>query len=150
MLVRESMTKDVELGSPGMTLMEAARKMRDGDFGVLPIGENDRLVGLVTDRDIVVRGIAEGRDPEDTEVREVMSTEVLYCYEDQSLDEVLDNLSDNQIRRLPVLNRQKRLVGILSLGDIAQYGNNSGRTEETLSRISEPPGNNDRTGANLH
>ena len=137
MLVKECMTQQVEIGSPDMTLQEAAQKMRDGDFGVLPIGENDRIVGMLTDRDITIRGTAEGRDPRNVNVREVMSGNILYCYEDQTLDDVAQNLGDNQVRRLPVLNRQKRLVGILSLGDLAQSEERPEQVEQALSRISE-------------
>ena len=131
------MTKKVELGNPNMTLFEAAQKMRDGDYGILPIGENDRLIGIITDRDIAVRGVAEGYDPKKINVRDVMSERVLYCYEDQSLDEVAQNLGENRIRRLPVLNRQKRLVGILSLGDLAQANLNPKQLEETLIHVTQ-------------
>lgn len=141
MLVRDCMTKQVELGRPDMTLREAAQKMRDGDFGLLPIGENDRLVGMITDRDITVRGTAEGKDPEAVPVRELMSKSVLYCYEDQSLDEVTKNLGDQQVRRFPVLNREKRLVGILSLADVALANVKPEEVEDALSRISRPTNN---------
>jgi CBS domain-containing protein len=141
MLVKECMTQQVELGRPDMTLREAARKMRDGDFGILPIAENDRLVGMITDRDITVRGTAEGKDPEEVLVSELMSKQVLYCYEDQSVEEVSENLGENQVRRLPVLNRQKRLVGILSLGDLAQSSAKPEKVEEALSRISQQGSN---------
>ncbi len=137
MLVKECMTNQVEIGHPDMTLQEAAQKMRDGDFGLLPFGENDRLVGMITDRDITIRGTAEGKDPTKTMAREIMTPNVLYCYDDQTLDEVSQNLGDNQIRRLPVLNRQKRLIGILSLGDMAQSDAESEKVEEALSRISK-------------
>ena len=115
MFVKQCMTTEVELGSPEMTLQKAAQKMRDGNFGSLPIEENDRLVGMVTDRDITVRAVAEGKDPTKAAVWEIMSKKVLYCFEDQTLEDVAKNLGTNQIRRLPVLNRNKRLVGILSL-----------------------------------
>lgn len=141
MLVKECMTKQVNLGTPDMTLLEAAKVMRDGDFGVLPIEENDRLIGMLTDRDLTIRGIAEGKDPEAVKVREIMTPNVLYCYEDQTLDEVAENLGDNQVRRLPVMNRQKRLVGILSLGDLAQSLEHPDNIEETLTRISKPNNN---------
>ena len=137
MLVKEYMTQQVEIGRPDMTLQEAAQKMRDGDFGVLPIAEHDRIVGMITDRDITIRGTAEGKDPRSVQVREVMSGNILYCYEDQTLDDVAQNLGDNQFRRLPVLNRQKRLVGILSLGDLAQSDDRPEQVEQALSRISE-------------
>lgn len=137
MIVKECMTKQVELGRPDMTLQEVAQKMRDGDYGVLPLGEHDRIVGMITDRDITVRGIAEGKDPKKVEAREIMSTNILYCYEDQTIDEVTQNLGENQIRRVPVLNRQKRLVGILSLGDLAQTNETPQKVEEALNRISQ-------------
>jgi CBS domain-containing protein len=136
MLVKECMTKQVELGSPDMTLQEVAQKMRAGDFGALPIAENDRLVGMITDRDITIRGTADGKDPQKARARELMTPNVLYCFEDESLEEVSRNLGDNQIRRLPVLDRQKRLVGVLSLGDLAQSEEMSQMAEEALSRIS--------------
>jgi len=137
MLAKECMTKTVELGSPHMSLLEASQIMRDGDFGVLPIGENDRLMGMITDRDIVVRAVAEGKDPKNVPVREIMSPKVLYCYEDQTLEEIAQNLGDNQIRRLPVLNRQKRLVGILSLSDLALADADPEKIENALSRIAK-------------
>lgn len=136
MLVKESMTKQVELGDPSMSICDAAMKMRDGDFGALPIGENDRLIGMITDRDIAVRAVAEGKDPESTKVSEVMTKQILYCYEDQEVDEVAANLGDQQVRRLPVLNRDKRLVGILSLGDLAKNKAAPHQVEDALSRIS--------------
>lgn len=141
MKVSECMTKHVELGTPDMTLFEAAKKMRDGDFGILPIQKNDRLVGMLTDRDLVVRGIAEGLNPKEIKVQTVMTPNVLYCFEDQALEEVAENLGDNQVRRLPVLNREKRLVGILSLGDLAQSLEHPDNIEETLTRISKPSSN---------
>jgi CBS domain-containing protein len=137
MIVKKCMSTKVSLGRPDMTLFEAAKQMRDGDFGFLPIEKNDRLVGILTDRDIAIRGVAEGYDPNKVRVNEIMSEKVLYCYEDQSLDEVAQNLAENRIRRLPVLNRQKRLVGILSLGDLAQAHLNPEQLEATMSRVSK-------------
>jgi CBS domain-containing protein len=138
MLVKECMTKNVRVISPNKTICDAAQEMRDGDFGSLPVGENDRLIGVITDRDIAVRAVAEGKSPNDTEIREVMSEGVLYCFEDQSITEVTRNMGDKQVRRLPVLNREKRLVGILSLGDVAQKDNTKDEAEEALSQISGP------------
>ena len=120
MKVRVCMTKNVKVGWPSMSLNDAAELMKEGDFGSLPIGDNDRLVGMITDRDIVVRAVSERRDPLKTEVGEVMSKKILYCYDDEDVEAVAHNLGTNQVRRLPVLNRHKRLVGILSLGDIVQ------------------------------
>lgn len=138
MLVKECMTEHVELGDPEMSVCDAAKKMRDGDFGVLPIKENDKLVGMLTDRDIVVRAIAVGLNPEETIVREIMTPNVLYCFDDQTLEEVSENLGRNQVQRLPVLNRQKRLVGILSLGDLAQSIEHPDNIEEALTQIKKP------------
>jgi CBS domain-containing protein len=135
MLAKECMTKSVALGKPSMTILEAAQKMRDGNFGILPIEENDRLVGMITDRDIAVRGVAEGKDPKQAKVRDIMSSKVLYCYEDQNLDEIAENLGDNQVRRLPVLNRQKKLVGILSLSDIAKSHLDPEKLGSTLNKL---------------
>jgi len=137
MLVKECMTKNVKLGNPSMSMYEAAQKMRDGHFGILPIEENDRLVGMVTDRDIAVRGVAEGKDPQKIKVRDIMSEKVLYCYEDQSLEEIAQNLAENQVWRLPVLNRKKRLVGILSLADMAKSHLDPNTLESALCDLSK-------------
>ncbi len=133
MFVRDCMTKDVELAHPDMSIRVAAQKMRDGDFGLVPIGENDRLVGTITDRDIAIRAVAEGL-PAETKIREVMSEGILYCYEDQSLEEIAGKMGEHRVRRMPVLNRQKRMVGIVSLGDIAT--SSPDRAEDPLSQIS--------------
>jgi CBS domain-containing protein len=118
MQIREIMSRDVELLGPDDTIQEAARRMRDEDIGSLPVAENDRLVGYVTDRDIVVRGLADARGA-DQKVREVMTERVLYCFDDERVEDVAANMAKNQVRRLPVLTREKRLVGIVALGDIA-------------------------------
>lgn len=137
MLVQDCMSKYVELGRPDMTIKEVACLMRDGDYGFLPIQENDRLIGTITDRDITIRAVAGGLSPDTTKVFEVMSKKVLYCFEDQTLEEVTRNLGDNQVRRLPVLNREKRLVGVLSLGDIAQTDFSPVQFEDAVSRITQ-------------
>jgi CBS domain-containing protein len=134
MLVQECMTKNVELTDPNATIRAAAEKMRDGDFGMLPIGENDRLVGTITDRDITIRAVAEGLDPESAKVRDVMSSRVLYCFEDQDAKDVARNMGMNQVRRLPVLNREKRLVGIVSLGDLTVAPDTVGEALKDISR----------------
>src|SRR4051794_1133734 len=118
MRVVDAMTRDVRVANPDQNLIDAARMMAECDAGVLPVGENDRLVGMITDRDIVIRALAQGKTV-DTKVREVMSGEVKYCFEEDDVDEVARNMGDLQMRRLPVLNKDKRLTGILSLGDIA-------------------------------
>jgi CBS domain-containing protein len=114
------MTREVRVASPGQSIREVAKIMAEIDAGAMPVGDNDRLVGMITDRDIAIRAVAQGKGP-DTPVRDVMSTEqVLYCYEDEELDHVAKNMSEQQVRRLPVVNREKRLVGIVSLGNLAQ------------------------------
>ncbi|MPR12743.1 CBS domain-containing protein, partial [Microvirga tunisiensis] len=118
MRVAEVMTRDVRLIEPNQTIRDAARLMAEMDAGIMPVREGDRLVGMITDRDIAVRAVAQGRGP-DTPVREVMTDEVKYCYEDDDTNDVARNMADIQVRRLPVLTREKRLVGIISLGDLA-------------------------------
>ena len=138
MKVREAMTTNVRIANPEQSIREAAGLMADIDAGSLPVGENDRLVGMITDRDIAVRAVAMGRSP-DTKVRDVMSKEVLYCFEDEDLDDVARNMGDAKVRRLPVLNRDKRLVGIVSFGDLAL--NEDAKTAgKTIADISEHGG----------
>jgi len=136
MLISEVMTRDVELVAPDTPLAAVARKMRDRDIGALPVGNNDRLIGIVTYRDIVVNAVAADLDPAKTTAREVMSPKVLYCFEDQTVDEVLANMGSVQVRRLPVVNRHKKLVGIVSLGDLAKWGP-SRKSGDALKGISE-------------
>ena len=120
MRVSEAMTREVRIATPGQSIREVAKIMAEIDAGAMPVGENDRLVGMITDRDIAIRAVAQGKGP-DTPVRDVMTTEqVLYCYEDEELDHVAKNMGSQQVRRLPVVNRDKRLVGIVSFGDVAQ------------------------------
>ena len=137
MKVREAMTRDVRLVKPDQPIREAAKLMGELDIGALPVEENDRLVGMITDRDIAVRAVAAGRGA-DTPIRDVMSGEIKYCYEDQTVDEVTQNMGELRIRRLPVLNRDKRLVGIISLGDLAVRNADDRLSGETLERVSEP------------
>ena len=137
MKIKEAMTTNVRIAKPDQTIREAAQAMAEVDSGVLPVGENDRLIGMITDRDIAVRGVGEGKGPE-TSVREVMTDHVDYCFEDQDVEEVTKNMASIKVRRLPVLNRDKRLVGIISLGDIAQSG--EARTDQALGKISRPGG----------
>jgi len=119
MKVRDIMTREVKIVSPADVLQSAAQLMEKNDFGMVPVGENDRLVGMLSDRDITVRGVARGLAPDRATVRDVMTTDVKYVYDDESVDDVSRNMSELQVRRLPVLNREKRLVGIVSLGDLA-------------------------------
>lgn len=118
MKVREVMTQNVSLISPSDTIGDAAKLMSELDAGFLPVAESDRLVGIITDRDIAVRAVATGCGSE-TPVGAVMSNGICYCFDDQDLDEVAVNMANIQVRRLPVMDRDKKLVGILSLGDIA-------------------------------
>ena len=117
--VADVMEREVRLANPDDNVQQAARMMREADVGVLPVGEGDRLIGMVSDRDIAMRVAAEGRDPARTKVRDVMSPDVRYVYEDEDLEHVAENMAEQQVRRLPVMNRDKRLIGIVSLGDIA-------------------------------
>jgi CBS domain-containing protein len=117
--VREVMSPHVKIASPEDTLKRAAQMMEELDCGVLPVGENDRLVGMLTDRDIAIRGVARGKSPNKCKVREVMSSEIKYVYDNETVQDAVRNMSTLQVRRLPVLNREKRLVGIVSLGDLA-------------------------------
>ena len=142
MKISEVMTRDVRVASPDETIQEAAQVMKGFDIGVLPVGQQNRLAGMITDRDIAVRGVAEGRAP-DAKVRDVMSTEVKYCFDDQDLDEVTRNMGDIQVRRLPVVDRKKRLVGILSLGDVAVTDDD--KAGDALARISQPGGEHSQT-----
>lgn len=140
MQVRECMSKDVRIASPGWSIRDAAKAMKEIDAGFLPVGENDRLVGMVTDRDIAIRAIADGKGP-DTKVRDVMTDEVIYCFEDDDLDSVSTRMADRKVRRLPVLNRDKRLVGVVSLGDLSQSPDDDGRRgAAALGGVSTPGG----------
>ncbi|TXH36135.1 MAG: CBS domain-containing protein [Rhodospirillaceae bacterium] len=137
MNIQECMSKDVKIASPDQSIRDAAQTMKEIDAGFLPVGENDRLVGMITDRDIALRGVGAGKGP-DTPIRDVMSKEVLYCFEDESIETVSQKMAKQQVRRMPVLNRDKRLVGIISLGDISQQDGSG--CAEALSSISSPGG----------
>jgi CBS domain-containing protein len=135
MKVNDVMTREVKLVSPEQTIREAAHLMAEIDAGAIPVGEHDRLIGMITDRDIAIRAVAEGKSP-DTKVRDVMSKEMLYCFDNQDVEDVARNMGKNQVRRLPVLNQDKRLVGILSLGDLAlkEEATTVGRTVAKVSQ----------------
>lgn len=113
-------------------------RMKSCDFGALPVCSNDRLIGMITDRDIAVRAVADGRDPNYTQVDGTMSEQLVYCFEDQDVSEAAKLMEENQIRRLPILDRNKRLVGIISLGDIATRVHDEQLCGEVLERVSEP------------
>lgn len=130
MKVKDIMQTDVSLVRPTTSLREAAELMRDCQCGYLPIGADDRLTGAVTDRDIVIRGLAEGRDAESTPVQEVMTSQIIYCFEDDDVRDAAEKMKEQQIRRLAVLNADKRLRGIITLGDIAPVSKDKKLTGE--------------------
>ena len=144
MRVSECMTREVQLADPNDTIADAAKAMARLDAGVLPVSENDRLVGMITDRDIAVRGVAMGKGPE-AKVADVMNAEVKYCFDDQEIGEVLRNMGELQLRRMPVLNHDKRLVGIISLGDMAMANDQAQLTGDALCDISRPGGQHSQT-----
>jgi CBS domain-containing protein len=137
MKIAELMTKDVRVTSPDQTLREAARLMSEEDVGILPVAEDDRLVGVITDRDIAIRAVAEGKGPR-TKVRQVMTNQVRYCFQDEDVDHVSRNMANIQMRRLPVMDRDKRLVGIVSLGDLATEQTSAPHAQQALSGVSQP------------
>jgi CBS domain-containing protein len=138
MKVNEIITRNPEVIRPDVVLVDAAQKMKSLDIGMLPVCDGDRLVGMITDRDITVLGVAQGCDPKTTRVREVMSPEVIYCFDDEDVKDVARTMEEKQVRRLPVLNREKRLVGIVSLGDLAVRAGKEKLASEVLERVSEP------------
>lgn len=135
--LKELMSRDVKVVGPDMTIGEAAQKMRDGDFGMMPVGENDRMIGTISDRDIAIRAVAEGKDA-GTKVRDVMSAGIAWAYEDDSVEQAVAVMSKHQVRRLPVVNRDKRLVGIVALGDFAVEKSEIRPAAEALAEISKP------------
>jgi len=134
MKISNCMTRNVRLCGPNDTIQDAARTMKEVDTGLLPVCENDRLIGTLTERDIVVRALAPGM-PQDTPVREVMSKGVKYCFESDELADVAEQMGEEKLRRMLVLNKEKRLVGIVSLGDIAKYEHSHGGA--ALSKIAK-------------
>lgn len=134
MRVSEAMTRNVRVVNPNHSICDVAKIMADADIGAIPVGENDRLVGMITDRDIVIRAVAQGKI--DTKVRDVMTEDVKYCFEDEELSDVAQNMADIQVRRLPVVNRDKRLVGIVALADVAT-NEDPQSAGEAISGISE-------------
>src|SRR4051812_15466218 len=138
MLLRDIMTHNIEVVSPGETLEQAARKMADLDVGPMPVCEGNRVVGMLTDRDITVRATAFGCDPKTTLVSDTMSHDIISCFEDQEVREAAGLMKEKQIRRLLVLNRANDLVGIVSLGDLANEAGDQGQPGEVLKKVSEP------------
>jgi CBS domain-containing protein len=141
MHISDVMSKSVDLSTPDMKLREAALKMREDNVGALPVGENDRLIGMVTDRDIAVRGAVGDRPLDSVNVREVMSEKIYYCFEDEDLARAAELMAEHQVQRLPVLNRDKRLVGIIALADLARSGSEGeAAATKALVGISQPTG----------
>src|SRR3954470_9668040 len=138
MIVKDMMTHNIEVVSPGDTLEQAARKMEELDVGPLPVCEGKRVVGMLTDRDITVRATAAGCDPKETLVSDTMSQDVICCYEDQDVQEAARLMKEKQVRRLLVMNRADELVGIVSLGDLATEAGDQGQSGEVLKKVSEP------------
>jgi CBS domain-containing protein len=137
MKLKEIMTPVVERVPKDASIQEVAKKMKEIDVGMIPVYDGDRLMGMVTDRDIVLRVVAEGRDPAKTPAHAMMTPEVIYSFEDQTIEEAAEIMEKHQIRRLIVLNRDKRLVGIVSLGDLATHRQSKKAAGEALSEISK-------------
>jgi CBS domain-containing protein len=145
--ISEVMTRDVEIARPDDTIRTAAKMMADLGVGVLPVGEGDRLAGMITDRDVTVRAVACGLDPDRATLREVMTAEVRYCFEDEAIEEAARRMGEAGVRRLPVLNRAKRLVGIVSLGDVSIADRSgAGGAAGALRNVSRAPAD-ERQGA---
>lgn len=138
MQIREIMTRQVELVNPNTPLQDAARMMRDANIGFLPVGENDRLVGTLTDRDIAVRAVAEGKDVKTAKVADAMTPDLAFAFDDQDSSEAAQIMAEKQIRRLPILNRDKRLVGVVALGDLATKTGDDDVVGQTVQDVSEP------------
>jgi CBS domain-containing protein len=139
MKAKDAMHPGVTWVEPDTPVSELARLMRDGDIGSIPIGENDRLVGMVTDRDIVCKGLADGRDVESLTARDVMTGPIVYCRADEDIDDAVRIMEDHQIRRLPVIDEDKRMVGMLSMGDIADCASRDLTAEVTRAVADHHP-----------
>jgi CBS domain-containing protein len=148
MKVSEVMTRNVRIANADETIQAAARIMAEIDAGVVPVGKDGKLVGMLTDWDIAIRAVVQGMGP-GSKVGDVMSAEVKYCFEDEDLDHVCSNLGSQKIRRIPVLGRDKQLVGILSLGDVAVETGGDG-AGEALAAISRPGGAHSQSGTQPH
>jgi len=135
--LKDLMTKNVQIIAPDDTIKAAALQMQKGGFGMLPVAENDKLIGTISDRDIVIRAVAEGKEGA-TKVRDVMSVHVIWAFEDDSVATGVKLMSEHQIRRLPIVNAEKRLVGIVALGDFAVESADIATAGEALSEISKP------------
>ena len=136
--IKDIMSRNVEVVSAGASLRDAARKMKELDVGLIPVCDGDRLKGALTDRDITIRATADGRDPATTMVSEVMSTDLAYGLEDQEVEEAVSVMEARQIRRLPIVNKDKRLIGIVTLADIAVHYGDRDLSGEALEEVSAP------------
>jgi CBS domain-containing protein len=136
MRIQEVMSRSAKVIDPNTTIRDVAKRMRADNVGALPVGENDRLIGMVTDRDIVMRAVAEERPAGNTTVRQVMSDDVFYCFEDEDVEHAAQVMAERQVRRLPVLNRDKRLVGVVALADLGSKAADAGKI--ALRGVSEP------------
>jgi len=141
MKIADIMSSDVQIASPNDTIQAAAKMMEDADVGFLPVGEKDKLVGMITDRDIALRAVAQGKDPKETKVRDVMTDRVLYCSDSEDVENAADNMAELQIRRLPIVDEHKRLVGVVSIGDIA-FRHKATVAGEALESVCNPNGEN--------
>lgn len=137
MQAKELMSKKPEFLPPSATLKQAADQMRAHDYGFIPIGENDRLIGAVTDRDLAIKAVADGLDPNKKTIKEVMHKGIHFCFEEDSLEEVVQKMEKLQVRRLVVLNKDKRMTGIISLGDIATRSKNPELCSELTEAVSQ-------------
>jgi CBS domain-containing protein len=140
MKVHDVMTPEVIMVGPEASLAEAAQLMKQQDIGPLPVCENERVFGMVTDRDITVRAVAEGRDPHSTRVRDVMTPDLVCCFENDDIEEAARLMQETQLRRLLVIDDDRRLVGIVSLADIVQQTGDDSLGGETLERVTDPTG----------
>lgn len=134
-LVKDAMTTEVELAKPDSTITHIAMQMKEQDCGSIPVGEDEKLIGFITDRDIVLRCVAEDKDPVLTIAKDIMTDKLLYCFDTDSLEDAAENMAHNQVRRLPVINKEKRLVGIISLGDISKAIGDAESCGEALKKI---------------
>jgi CBS domain-containing protein len=133
--IKDVMSANFKWMAPDSPISQVAEQMRDLDCGFMPLAENDKMIGMITDRDITIRAIAEGKNPQNTPARECMTAKTYYCYDDQDVEEICNNMGELQIRRMPVVNRDKRLVGIVSMGDLAQAASrpNVGQTQQQIT-----------------
>ena len=140
MKLSEIMSRDVEVLQPDDSLQSAAKRMRDRNIGFLPVCDGEELIGVISDRDITIRALADGMDPSIMLGRDLMTTPAIYCFDDQDASEAAKIMEENQIRRLVVLSREeKKLVGVISLGDLARNETNK-LSGEVLQKVSEPDG----------